>query len=144
MDLRTEIEIDAPPAAVWRALTDFAAFPDWNPYIREANGDLRVGGKLRVRLQPLGSREFTFKPTVVAHDENRELRWVGHLGIPGLFDGEHSFRLEPIEGSRTRFVQSERFKGILVPLLARSLDRDTRRGFEEMNRALKQRAEGAR
>jgi len=25
----------------------------------------------------------------------RELRWLGRLLIPGLFDGEHSLRLEP-------------------------------------------------
>jgi hypothetical protein len=40
-----------------------------------------------------------------------------------------------------RFVQRERFTGLLVPFLAHMLDDKTRRGFEEMNRWLKQRAE---
>ncbi|HLE55364.1 MAG TPA: SRPBCC domain-containing protein [Thermoplasmata archaeon] len=63
------------------------------------------------------------------------------MGIPGLFDGEHIFEIEPAGAGRTRFVQREVFRGLLVPVLARSLDRDTKRGFEEMNRALKMRAE---
>ena len=40
-----------------------------------------------------------------------------------------------------RFVQRERFGGLLLPLLSKMLDGDTRRRFEEMNRALKLRSE---
>jgi len=61
--------------------------------------------------------------------------------VPGIFDGEHIFEIEELERNRVRFVQREVFKGLLVPLLARSLDRDTQRGFEEMNRALRGRVE---
>ena len=84
---------------------------------------------------------MTFKPKVLNAEPNRELRWLGHLLFPGLFDGEHSFTIQPLGESRVRFVQREEFKGLLVPLLARSLHNGTRRGFEEMNRALKERAE---
>ena len=63
--------------------------------------------------------------------------------MPGVFDGEHSFTIEPLAENRVRFVQREAFKGLLVPLLARSLETETQRGFEEMNRALKERAESA-
>ena len=38
-------------------------------------------------------------------------------------------------------MQNETFTGALVPLLARSLDRDTAAGFALMNAALKTRAE---
>jgi hypothetical protein len=141
-ELHTEIEINAPQDRVWSLLTDFARFPEWNPFIREATGELRVGGKLRVRLQPPGGKGMVFKPTVLVRDDNRELRWLGKLAIPGLFDGEHIFAVEPMDGGRTRFVQREIFKGLLVPLFARMLDGSTRQGFEAMNRALKERAEG--
>jgi len=71
------------------------------------------------------------------------MRWVGHLLVPGLFDGEHSLVTEPLEENRVRFVQHEAFKGVLVRLLARSLDKNTLRGFEQMNEALKERAEAS-
>jgi hypothetical protein len=65
---------------------------------------------------------------------------LGHLGIRGLFDGEHIFELSPLSSASTRFVQRERFRGIFLPFLARRLERDARRGFEEMNHALRERA----
>ena len=94
-----------------------------------------------VRMRPSGTRGMTFRPTVTKVEPNRHLRWLGHLLVPGIFDGEHMFEIEEFERDRVRFVQREVFKGLLVPLLARSLDRDTQRGFEEMNRALRERIE---
>jgi hypothetical protein len=82
-----------------------------------------------------------FKPKVLKAEPNRELRWLGHLGLPGLFDGEHIFTIEPLDRERVRFVQRERFSGLLVPLLAKSLDTGTHAAFEAMNRAIKEQAE---
>jgi len=140
-ELRTEIDIDASAERVWTSLTDFATFPQWNPFIRRIRGTPVVGSKLEVFLQASGTKGMTFRPTVKKVERNRELRWLGHLGIRGLFDGEHVFEIHEAGTNRVRFVQREEFRGLLVPLLARSLDRDAHRGFEEMNRALRDRAE---
>ena len=140
-ELRSEIEIGAPPERVWRVLTDFAAYPEWNPFIRRVSGRPEVDERLVVRMRPSGTRGMTFRPTVMKVEPSRELRWLGHLLVPGLFDGEHIFEIEALDRDRVLFIQREIFKGLFVPLLARSLDRDTQRGFEEMNRALRERAE---
>ena len=140
-ELRSEIEIQASAERVWQLLTDFPSFPQWNPFIRKASGNIQVGERLEVNIQPSGASGMTFRPTVLKAEPNRELRWLGHLLISGLFDGEHSFTIEPLGESRVRFTQREVFTGLLVPLFARGLDTDTRRGFEEMNQALKARAE---
>ena len=139
LDLRTEIEIDAPAERVWAVLIDFEKFPDWNPFIRSIHGDAQVGSRLDVLLGASGTRTMRFRPTVKAVVPNRELRWLGRLVLPRLFDGEHIFQIETLGANRVRFVQRERFRGLFVPLLARSLNRDARRGFEEMNRALQKR-----
>ena len=140
-ELHSEIEIDASVERVWEILTDFASYPQWNPFIRQISGELKVGERLEVRLEPPDSRGITLRPTVLRAEPNRVMRWVGPLLVRGLFDGEHSLATEPLEGNRVRFVQHEAFKGVLVRLLARSLDKNTLRGFEEMNQALKERAE---
>jgi hypothetical protein len=140
-EIHTEIEIDAPAEKVWRVLTDFAAYPEWNPFIRRGEGDISVGARLHVYIQPSGGKGMSFRPTVLVADPNRELRWLGHLWVPGLFDGEHSFAIESLGEKRVRFIQREQFSGLLVPLLWQQLDRDVRRGFEEMNQALKLRSE---
>ena len=141
--LYTEIEIDASAKRVWELLTDFASYPEWNPFIRSIGGQPAPGERLRARLEPPGGLAMTFKPKVLTAEPNRELRWLGHLLVPGLFDGEHSFTIQPLEDDRVRFIQREAFQGLLVPLFARSLESKTRQGFEEMNRALKGRAEAA-
>jgi hypothetical protein len=140
-ELHSEIEIAASAERVWEILTDFASYPQWNPFIRGISGDLKVGERLEVRLEPPDSRGITLRPTVLSAEPNRLMRWVGHLLVPGLFDGEHSLATHPLGENRVRFVQHEAFKGVLVSLLARSLDKNTLRGFEEMNEALKERAE---
>ena len=68
-------------------------------------------------------------------------RWLGRWGIPGVFDAEHSFTITPRKEGGVRLSQDERFTGVLVPLMARSLDRHTQPAFEAMNAALKDRAE---
>jgi hypothetical protein len=142
--LRTEIDIQASPDRVWEVLTDFAAYPDWNPFITQARGTARVGERLTNRMQPVGGRGVTFRPTVLQADPGRRLRWLGRLVAPGIFDGEHTFTIERLGDGGVRLVQEERFRGLLVPLMARSLDRRTLPGFELMNRALKRRAERPR
>jgi hypothetical protein len=142
--LRTEIDIQASPDRVWEVLTDFAAYPDWNPFITQARGTARVGERLTNRMQPVGGRGVTFRPTVLQADPGRRLRWLGRLVAPGIFDGEHTFTIERLGEGRVRLVQEEQFRGLLVPLMARSLDRRTLPGFQLMNRALKRRAERPR
>ena len=142
-ELLSQIEIQAPAERVWQLLTDFESFPQWNPFIRRAKGNVQAGERLEVNIQPSGASGMTFRPTVLKAEPNRELRWLGHLLIPGLFDGEHIFNIEPLGTNRVRFVQREIFTGLLVWLFARGLDTKTRLGFEEMNRALKVRAEAA-
>ena len=95
-------------------------------------------------LKPPGGMGMTFKPTVLKAEQNRELRWLGRLPVPSLFDGENSFIIEPLEAGQTRFVHGERFTGVLVPMLGlMGLFKNTMRGFEGMNQALKARAERA-
>ena len=37
-ELFTEIEIRADAGRVWRLLTEFDKFPEWNPFLRRASG----------------------------------------------------------------------------------------------------------
>lgn len=140
-EIHTEIDIAAPASRVWQMLTDFEAHSSWNPFIRLLKGEVRQGARLEVLMGPPGGREYGFKPTIVKLEPERELRWLGHLWIPGLFDGEHRFVIEPQGQSSVRFIQAERFTGLLVGLLMRNLEAGTREGFEVMNEALKRRAE---
>lgn len=141
-ELSTSIEIDAPPAAVWGVLTDFDHYDEWNPFMDVA-GRANLGARLVVDITPAGGRTMRFRPTVTVVDRPREFRWLGRLFVPGLFDGEHQFRLEPLDdGERTRFVHAETFRGALSGVIVRLTGEGTGAGFQAMNEALKRRVEG--
>ena len=143
MDLETTIDIDAPTSRVWDVLTDFERYPEWNPFVRTLRGEIREGARLHVELGPPGGKVMAFRPTVTKAAPRQALGWLGTLGPGWLFRGEHTFRLEALDGGRTRFHHGETFGGLLLPLLRKGLDTETRRGFEAMNAALKAEAERA-
>lgn len=132
----TSLLIDATPEAVWSVLTDTASYPDWNPFVRELTGDLRLGERLRAMIGAPGAKPMTFKPTVVRFEPGRALEWLGVLGATWIFSGRHRYEVTEAPEGAARLEQSETFGGLLLPLLWRSLDTDTRRGFEAMNVAL--------
>ena len=136
--IETRVKIAATPEQVWAVLTDTARFAEWNPFIRELSGELAVGSRLDVQIQPPRAKGMHFRPRITALTPNRELRWLGSLGIRGLFDGEHSFRLDPLPFGGTLCMHAETFRGLLVPFTTGMLA-NTQAGFEEMNRALRDR-----
>ena len=139
--LETQIEIEAPVERIWLLLTDFSSYPRWNPFVRSIEGTLAVGQSLNVFIQPPGASGMRFRPTVLTVQHSRELRWKGKVLLPGLFDGEHYFKLEVKPEGGVTFRQGETFSGILVPLFRGSLDGATKQGFVAMNEALKHEAE---
>jgi hypothetical protein len=142
LHLKTVSEIDASPEEVWAVLSDLDAYEAWNPFMLSATGTLAEGERLDIRMRPPGGKARRFRPTVRAAVPGRELRWLGSVGVPGVFDGEHAFTIEATDGG-SRLTHEERFTGVLVPLMARSLRRQILPAFEAMNAALKARAEAA-
>ena len=83
---------------------------------------------------------MTFRPMVLNAANQQELRWLGHLGFLGLFDGEHYFQLTTIGNGCSRFTQGKRFSGILVSMFVSSMEAATKAGFNAMNQTLNNRA----
>lgn len=127
----TTIQLPAKPAQAWAVLTDFAAYPEWNPFITQASGDWTVGNTVAITA---GGMDF--KPRVLAFDPGRELRWKGKLLFNGIFDGEHYFRLTDNGDGTTMLEHGEYFFGLLVPAFRKKLETETKSGFEGMNKAL--------
>jgi len=139
--IRSAIEIRAPLETVWGVLTDFAAYPDWNPHIRRVQGKVDNGTRISIHTRPPGGRLIVMRPTVISWEPPNELRWRSTFLTGRLFTGEHGFRLEPTATDRVRFVQDETFSGLLVPIYSRLRLPRTRRGFDDTNEALRDRAE---
>ena len=137
----TEIVIKATPEKIWSVLTDFGSYPSWNPFIHSLTGNPIKGKKITAFLQPPHSKGMTFTPIVLQYEAQREFRWLGSLGMPYLFDGEHTFKIVDNHNGTCTFVQYERFRGVLVPMFGKMIDENTVAGFQLMNEAVKMRAE---
>ncbi len=135
-EIKTSIQIEASPETIWQVLTNFKAYPDWNPFITFAEGDFKEGEKVKITA---GGMDF--KPEILTYSESKELKWLGKFLFRGLFDGEHSFEIIDNGDGTCTFIQEEKFRGLLVGLFAKKLDTKTKSGFEEMNLKLKQRCE---
>jgi hypothetical protein len=139
--IKTEIIIQATPERVWLLLSQFDNYPEWNPFIKSVQGEVKVGNTITVRIQSSASKEMTFKPKILVLETNKELSWLGHFLFRGLFDGAHTFVLTDNGNGTTLFRQQETFRGILVPLFKKQLDTYTRKGFMAMNQKLKELSE---
>ena len=139
--IHTKILVNATPEKVWSILTDFKAYPNWNPFITSLEGEVKVGKQIFVKIKPPESKGMLFKPTILAYHRPKELKWIGKLLFKGLFDGEHKFELIDNRDGSTTFKHSEIFKGILVSFFRKLIEVHTVQGFEIMNTKLKELAE---
>jgi hypothetical protein len=139
-ELRTEIRINAPAEKVWKILTDLDKYPEWNPFIHHAIGKAESGEKVDISFLN-GKKDMTLHCKITRLVPEKELSWEYKVMHPGLWYGEHSFTIEPEGENRVRFIDIEVFTGLLIPFLAKDIDTNSRRDFEAMDKALKQRAE---
>lgn len=138
--IKTQVTINASAHNVWDVLTDIKNYSNWNPFIREIKGILKVDEFITVKIEPKKGKTMTFNPKVLTLEKEKLFIWKGKFLIKGLFDGTHKFELiEHINGSTT-LIHSETFSGLVVGLF--NLE-STRKGFEKMNLKLKEECEKA-
>ena len=129
-------DIAARPKAVWRVLTDPEALTR-DTGITRFNGALADGQ--RIILQAEVSEERTFNLVVTAFDAPRRMVWSSSVGR--VFRSERVFTLTP-QGDGTRFEMTERFSGLLLPFIWRTMP-DLNPSFEQFAQAIAAQAEGA-
>jgi len=139
-EIRSEITFEGTTDEAWGVLIDFLRYGEWNPGFVNFAGRPEVGQRLDITFTPRdGKRPMSMRPTVIEVEPGKRFRWLGHLLVPGLFDGEHRFEIHEAEPGRVTFVQGERFRGVLLPFLRGMLDRDTLPMFHRVNEAFARR-----
>lgn len=129
------IDIAAGPERVWALLTDGARMHEWNSTVKGIEGRIAKGEKLAITV-PISDR--TFRPKVVAFERNRRMVWAD--GQAPMFTGVRTFELQG-NGSGTTFSMGETFRGLMLPLVGKSLP-DFKPVFERYAADLKAAAEG--
>jgi uncharacterized protein YndB with AHSA1/START domain len=113
---RSEIEIAAPPDAVWDVVTDFERWPSWLRDVKSMSveGPVAPGTVLRWKAGP-----GTITSTIQRVERPRLIAWTGRtLGI----DAIHFWHFEERDGGT--FVRTEEsYDGLTARLLRRSLQK---------------------
>lgn len=138
----TEIKINAPAATVWKTLTNFASYANWNPFIRRATADFAVGSTIEFVEDIPNRGRFNIKAVFIQIEPDQAFHWRGHYIAPVVLEVNHHFILQVIDESCTQFLHSQNQTGILVPLLSwQHHFEHVQQGYVLMNEALKARCE---
>ena len=133
--IQTEIIINASQKKVWKALTDFENYPNWNTFIISIEGELKEGSRLKNKMI-LDGKENVFKPKILKIIPNEHLEWLGKAPL-GIFNGQHYFKLEAINPTQTKLIHGENFSGWLRGMIMKKIGNATRESFIQMNKNLK-------
>ena len=111
------MSIAAPATTVWSLLTDLRAQAKWNSTLTSIEGKVALGERVSMKV-PEAPRQ-TFNPKVVAYEEAKSMVW--RLGFWPMFVSERTYRLTPGPQGSTEFTMTEIFRGLMLPMVARSL-----------------------
>jgi hypothetical protein len=140
--ISTAIRIKAKPEKVWEILTRFADYQLWNPFITKIIGEAAFGNTIEVHIRTKKGKDRTYHPKITRVEVNKELRWKGKSFLPGIFEGERIFQIvnDQLE-EEISFIHTEIFSGIGARFLSNKLSEDLQQGFQDMDKALRSRAE---
>jgi hypothetical protein len=113
---RVDVSIQSSPGRIWTLLTDSKDFHRWNSTVTGIEGEIRDGQRIRIHVP---GTDRTFAPLVSDVVPGARMTWTG--GFAPLFKGVRTFELTPQPGGSTTFVMQERFSGLMLPIVGRSL-----------------------
>ena len=140
-ELATEIKINSRPEIVWKILTDFKNYSQWNPILVKIIGELSIGSQLEIHLKTIGGKNRIYHPKITKIIPNHELRWRGQFLFSKIFSGERVFLIEKLSDNKVNLVNKEIFSGIGVKLAPQKMEDDILASFKKMNEALKRTVE---
>jgi carbon monoxide dehydrogenase subunit G len=139
VEYQTSVVIEAVPDQVWRVLTDFETYGQWNDFYRKVVTQGQVGDRIRMHVT-LGRLKVVSVERIRHREENQSLAW----GLDSflLRSGVHR-KLSAMEGGRTEvtsvFKAAGPIAGIAMPLFGRQIQS----GMEHFLEALRTRVQSA-
>ena len=141
-EIKTEIEVSAPPSEVWSIITDINNWKTWSPIINDSQGTAAVGSTLTITMtgKEEGKDGPKYRPVITELDEPAYFRWRAHMLADFIFTNYKIIELEET-ASGTRVTHTESFKGLLAPIMCGQMEKGVPPMLNSMNKALKELAE---
>lgn len=141
-EIKTEIEIAAPPSKVWSIVTDINSWKEWSPIIKDSNGAASVGSELTITMtgKEQGKEGPKYNPIITELDQPNFFRWRAHMLAGFIFTNYKIIELKETS-SGTLLTHTESFKGLLAPVFCSQMEKGVPPMLNSMNKALKDLAE---
>lgn len=139
------VEIEAPPEAVWSVVTDFARYPEWNPFTVRVEAQLQLGARVVLHLPDPANPGSTFETVewISAIEPPFHLQYNTGTEIPGI----HAVRdqwVTDLGSGRSSYRTTDAFTGEIATFVFDSQGPWVTEGFNATARALKARVESLR
>lgn len=138
-------DISAGIDEVWAILMDVERYPSWNPFTVSVKTSFEIGSPvdMQVALNPSSGRTRHQVEYITSfHPERYRVSWGVNVGPGWFIKADRWQQLTDLGDGRTRYETSDEFTGVGVPLMLAMMERKVERGFTDVARALKARAEG--
>jgi len=141
-EIRTEVEISAPPSKVWSIITDIDKWQEWSPIINASQGQAVLGEELSITMvsEQVGKDGPKYNPVIIDIKEHKYFHWRAHMQVGFVFTNDKILKLEETDAG-THLVHIETFRGLMAPLMADSVEKTVPAMLDSMNEALKAVAE---
>jgi len=139
--ISSEIEIDAPRSLVWSILRDVESYPEWNPFTIEVKTSLELGSPVDMQVKLRPPKVMHQLEYVSAYVDGEKVCWGANVGPRWIIRADRCQVLTDLGDGRTRYFTTDVFNGLGVGLMFLIVGKHVQRGFDDVARALKSRAE---
>jgi hypothetical protein len=140
---RTTFPVAASAEAVWGILVDFERWSEWNPSVPSISGDARLSGTVAMTLAMPRRPSAKAKATIAKFVPQRRLCWHGTVGSERIFAGTREFGIDPRPDGTVNVTHIEDVSGLLCPVFRAVMGSAIQEHHDNLNAALKDRAESA-
>lgn len=139
--MRTTFPVAASAGVVWGILIDFERWSEWNPSVPSISGDARVGGTLSLALAMPRRPSAKVKATITELEPELRSSWHGNIGVDRFFAGTREFEIDPQPDGTVQVTHVETVTGLFFPVFRAIMGSAIREHHDNLNTALKDRAE---
>ena len=132
--------IDAPVEVVFKIIADLPDYPNWNPFLKSANGKVELGGIISGK-SVVGKYTTSYRHKIFELVPNKSLCWQD-FGIMALFVHSRRSRFTEARDGKTYYKCHLSISGPLAWLVNMIYGEGLRNGIVAEAKATKKEAEG--
>ncbi|MDB5104148.1 MAG: Activator of Hsp90 ATPase 1 family protein [Fibrobacteres bacterium] len=142
MKIATEVAVLASPDRIWNCLIDFAAYPEWNRFLKSVTGQAAPDAALNVDLQYYGKPVEKKTGQVTGFIPPKYFSWAWKHKFGAWFlAAEHVFRIKETESGKVILFQEMYYTGLGLKFRRREVEHMVKLSLEKLNDDLRHRLE---